>query len=188
MLTLYFIHTHLRKLNWSTNEMHEFRLELFFSEHLVGNCRLPWDQRTELGYFGEIVVSVLASNNYIFFNGLFLLLFVSLCFHHRAFYQMVEHSFHVLQRSNSRRIDKLFLSDQIRFHIIVREYVHVQSYTQNVCTLNYTKLQFVYSWFLDSADVYSPQLVGQMICCVILLASTIFQLDLVIWFDRAKLN
>lgn len=52
---------------------------------------LPWDQSTPIGYFAEICYDIFVSQSYLIFNGAFLILFVSLCYHFRTFDEMNEH-------------------------------------------------------------------------------------------------
>lgn len=56
-------------------------------------------------------------------NGTILLLFISMCLHHRAFYKMMKNSIDKLnQKSNDEiRCDEKFLRDLIQFHISSKE-------------------------------------------------------------------
>lgn len=53
---------------------------------------LPWNQQTPFGCFWEIVYHIVVGEVYLFLNGTFLLFFVSLCLHHRAFYERFQFS------------------------------------------------------------------------------------------------
>lgn len=54
-------------------------------------------------------------------NSAFLLLFISLCVFHRAFYQMFSHTLKKLDHRNENQDDEKFLCDLIRFHNTVKE-------------------------------------------------------------------
>lgn len=84
-------------------------------------CSLPWDQETFLGYIGEMVVSMICMEGYLIDNGALLLLFISMCLHHQAFYRMFRNSLCKLNRPDKRRNDKEHLCNLIRFHISVKE-------------------------------------------------------------------
>lgn len=83
---------------------------------------LPWDQETPIGYFFEICVDNLFGEAYIF-SASFILLFVSMCLHHQAFYQVFTHSLLECNRPNANYENKLLLHRLIRFHITAKEYV-----------------------------------------------------------------
>lgn len=44
-----------------------------------------------MGYFGEILFSVMVEQAYMIVAGTVLLLFISICFYHQAFYKIFEH-------------------------------------------------------------------------------------------------
>lgn len=89
------------------------------------------------------------------YNAAILLPFVSICLHHQAFYKMFRHLLRKKVRSIEIQDDKEFLCEIINFHSTVK------------------------GWFLESAQVYSPHLMIQLICNMFILAVTVFQLDLV---------
>lgn len=82
---------------------------------------LPWDQETPLGYFGEICISMICIEAYLLDNGALVLLFISMCLHHQAFYKMFQHSLLKLNRPDKNRNDKKHICNLIRFHISVKE-------------------------------------------------------------------
>lgn len=86
------------------------------SEHFP---RLPWNQSTPLGYFGETCYSVLTCESYLIVNGAIMLLFVSLAWHHHAFYKMFQISLSDLEHSNGGD-DTHKMHDLIRFHNMVK--------------------------------------------------------------------
>lgn len=94
-----------------SSKIHKFQkisLEIYFS--------LPWNQDTYIGYLAEIIISNLSAYGFFILNGTSLLLFVSLCIHHRAFSKMFKHKI-----NNSEKCDAILLSDLIRFHISAKE-------------------------------------------------------------------
>lgn len=55
-------------------------------------CSLPWNQDTPFGYFCEICLGIFWSEDYFIANGTLLLLFISMSWHHRAFYEIFQQS------------------------------------------------------------------------------------------------
>lgn len=90
---------------------------------LLSNFSLPWDQTTAMGYIGELAFSMPIGLGYFSINGGFLLLFISICQHHQAFYKIFEQSVNKLTRSNdeNNRCDARVLCNVIRFHIKIKE-------------------------------------------------------------------
>lgn len=59
---------------------------------------------------------------YFITNSILLWLFVSICLHNRAFYQMFEHTIRQLDESNEiHKDDKKILYELIQFHVMVKE-------------------------------------------------------------------
>lgn len=84
---------------------------------------LPLDQRTPLGYFGEVCLFTSGILTCLLANGALLLLFVSVCWHHQAFYEMFRHSVRKLNVPNEYQNDAELLCQLIRFHILVKRWV-----------------------------------------------------------------
>lgn len=82
---------------------------------------LPWNQETLVGYIGEIWFDVIVSESYFITNGAILLLFMSICLHHQAFYRMFEKSVQELDHFDSKRNDEELLCNLIRFHVRSKE-------------------------------------------------------------------
>lgn len=146
-----------------------FSFEIFF--------RLPWDQQTSLGYFGETCYFVVVSLTYLTINGTFMLLFISMCLHDYAFYQMFQHFIRKWHESDANRNGAAFLCKLIRFHVSVKKWVWSTfwAFNQNLNVF----FEFFFSWFLMSADVYSRIVMIQLLCSMIMMACAFFQLDLV---------
>lgn len=148
---------------------------------MTSHNRLPWNQQTMLGYFGETCYFVIVSLCYLSINGLFMLLFISLCLHKRAFYQMFRHSIREWEASDANRNNFQFLRKLIQFHISVKRLVlfpFLVSSLQIEETLTVIYLG-IYSWFLMSIEVYSRIVMIQLLCSMIMMSCAFFQLDLV---------
>lgn len=75
-----------------------------------------WNQTTYFGYFGEVISLSLGAGTYLIASGAVMLLFISVCLHHRAFFKIFEHTIDTL-----KQCDKKSLCDLIRFHVTVKE-------------------------------------------------------------------
>lgn len=82
---------------------------------------LPWDQSTLYGYSAQIAFSIIINEAYMIANGAPLLLFISICLHHRAFYQMFLHSVCKLNCADEKQNDLEVLIQLIRFHMTIKE-------------------------------------------------------------------
>ncbi|XP_055306184.1 odorant receptor 85b-like [Sitodiplosis mosellana] len=114
---------------------------------------LPWDQTTLFGYFSEIIYNILISEAYMLYNGAVLIPFISICLHHWAFYKIFCHLLRYLDRHDENRNDKEFVCDIIDFHNSIKR------------------------WFSESAKLYGPHLMVQLICNMLMLVMPVFQLD-----------
>lgn len=92
-------------------------------QHLQKNpFSLPWNQNTPIGYLCEACVVFCTGCAYIIVNGSILILFFSICLHHRAFYQMIHHNLQNFNRCDEmKRDNEEFLCKLIRFHISIKE-------------------------------------------------------------------
>lgn len=89
--------------------------EMRFKNFILSS--LPWNRTTFLGYLGEIVFTALLGLSYMTVNGVVLTLFISICYHHLAFYTIFKQSI-----DRYKRRDERFLCDLIRFHISIKRY------------------------------------------------------------------
>lgn len=94
----------IRKLNW---------------EHF--SCSFPWNQNTPLGYIGEALFFNIGGQAYAIVNGVFLILFISMCFYHRTFYDMIYHSIDKWNHQIKNHCPDDILRRLIRFHISIKE-------------------------------------------------------------------
>lgn len=85
---------------------------------------LPWDQSTLLGYFAESCFEITTGMTYYIINGVMILLYISICIHYQAFYDMIKHSTDKWTLSNDNyKNNEQFLRNLIRFHISAKEWV-----------------------------------------------------------------
>lgn len=89
--------------------------------------RLPWNCTTPFGYFNEFLLNTIAGQSYIFTNGVLVLLFISMCWHHQAFFRMYHRSLIEFEHEEENRNDKRFLCDLIQFQNMAKEYVFSRS-------------------------------------------------------------
>lgn len=94
----------------------EFRTSISSKFH-----SLPWNQQAVIGYALEIFFDIIVAETYLTVNGVFLLLFISMCFHHQAFHRMFRHSLIKFEGSDEQRIDKKQLCNLINFHLETKE-------------------------------------------------------------------
>lgn len=104
---------------------------IWMSFNSIKNNSTPWDQQSLLGYFGDVCFIELFSHMYLFVNGAFLLLFISLCVHHREFYEIVRYLALQLDHADTQRNDKKLLCQLIRFHASAKEWVDLLSKVPN---------------------------------------------------------
>lgn len=83
---------------------------------------MPWDCETFFGYAGEIIFHVTFGQGDILFNSMITGLFVSICLHHEAFYEMFEHSLRKLDVIGNRQEARIVLCKLIDFHNTIRRY------------------------------------------------------------------
>lgn len=80
--------------------------------------RLPWDQTTLLGYFGEIFINVLILGGYLLTNGALLLLFMSICVYHQTFSKMFKH---LIVEMNQDKMKEKYICSLTSFHISTKQ-------------------------------------------------------------------
>lgn len=125
-----------RRIDWC-----EWKFQLVFKKiwrkirikinfiHFCSPRSLPWDQRTPLGYFSELIFSNLYAASYLISNGTLFLLFISICLHHLAFYEIVQYSLDKLDRLDGNRNEEMkVFYDLIQFHILVKRSVDSETF------------------------------------------------------------
>lgn len=102
----------------------------FFLIHILcsytSSFSLPWDQSTVIGYFGEQILINAICFVYSVINGVLLLLFISICLHHRTFYEIIRSWIDKWNNGNGNRCDldsRKLLCDLIRFHMSSKKLV-----------------------------------------------------------------
>lgn len=79
-----------------------------------------------MGYFGEIIQTLIAAEIFLLVNGVPLVLFISICIHHQAFYKIFKHmidEWNARQKNQSadKDVEKFLAYDLIHFHILVKK-------------------------------------------------------------------
>lgn len=131
------------------------------------------DQQKLTGYLVEKVFDCLNGVTYFTSQGAVLLLFISLCQHHEAFLTIFHHLLMRFQQNDKRTYSRHLLSNLVRFHNTAKKWV---------CFVHLSPTetkQILFSFFTKSAELYSPIILGQLICSVLFLACSAFQLNLV---------
>lgn len=85
---------------------------------------LPFDQRTPFGYWGMIFFCANMGNSYLSLNASILLLYISISWHHRAFYERFRDSVVKLDERHDKQKTTFILCEMIRFHIRVKRFAH----------------------------------------------------------------
>lgn len=82
----------------------------------------PWNQTTLAGYLGEDFYIIYFAVIFGVVAGLLLLLFISICIFHLAFYKMVKHSIEQWNEKHDRSTnDEQFIFGLISFHIEIKK-------------------------------------------------------------------
>lgn len=82
---------------------------------------MPWNKQTFTGYIGEFFYSMIDSEAYFFANGAFLLMFISVCLHHRAFISMFRHSIRELGADSNGSNDKKLVCKLIQLDVMFKK-------------------------------------------------------------------
>ncbi|XP_031632738.1 odorant receptor 67a-like [Contarinia nasturtii] len=115
---------------------------------------LPWNQTTPLGYCGQLSVTLLYFISYFTLNGAFFLIFISMCFHHEAFYEMFQHKLRKLNHPDENGNKKKLLCKIIQFQISIR------------------------NWFLYSSEVYAFVIMIELIHNMLGMAIMVFDVEM----------
>lgn len=81
----------------------------------------PWNENTIYGYTATIFTHTAFGETYLISNGSTLLLFVSICWYHRAFFERFQYSIRKLDQPNKLSKTKDILCDVVCFHNTVKE-------------------------------------------------------------------
>lgn len=80
---------------------------------------LPWNQHTMVGYSAEIGFDIITGEDYLLCGAVFMLLFLSMCEYHSAFYEIYGHSLLMYRNANANHKQNLFQT--IRCHVLAKE-------------------------------------------------------------------
>lgn len=84
-------------------------------------CSVPWDETTLLGYIAEENFVCYCGTTFMVASGVTLLLFISICFHLRAFYEMFDFSIYEWNHLDMHENDEEFILKLVRFHVLVKK-------------------------------------------------------------------
>lgn len=82
---------------------------------------VPWNQSTLSGYIGEENFICYCGGTYMVSDGVILLLFISICTHHQAFYDVFANTIDQWNRRDANQNDEQFIFDLMRFDILIKE-------------------------------------------------------------------
>lgn len=133
---------------------------------------MPWDQNTPHGYVMMLITVSSSAASYYLVIGILLTSLISICWHHVAFFEIFERELRDFDRTD-RSLNHLF--KLIRYHSSIRTWVHMKM----VIILFQPLKCLFFSWFEESADAYSPFVLILLIASVMMLACSLFQVDLV---------
>lgn len=100
----------------------------------IFHLSLPWDQHTPVGYFLEICFDIIGGDVFFASNGWEILLFISICLYHQAFYKIFQHSVKKLDRPHKGY--HKYLGNLVEFHNLVKEYAQT-IIPQFICNSEY---------------------------------------------------
>lgn len=102
------------------NSIRCFQFVCHFVYYVKIHLRLPWNQSTLFGYLAEVFYGTFLCEVFIVATGSVLCLFMSMSWHHEAFYFMFRHSIRKLDSPVNQDNEKI-VSDLVRFHIMAKE-------------------------------------------------------------------
>lgn len=105
--------SYVEKDNLNTNFLKHSYILQFFS--------VPWNQSTLFGFFEDVLFCIIVAEAVFLFNGAFILLFISICWHHQAFDQMLQHSLIKFEHFNKKRDVKELICNFVNFHNAAKE-------------------------------------------------------------------
>lgn len=127
---------HMTKISWVVAIASWFKQR---EAKFIINRSLPWDQTTYAGYLAEDFLICMFALTFCIGTGIALLLFISICIHQLAFYEMFKHSienWNNWNQSEQNRNGKPFISDLIYFHADVKELVNQSKWRRKRIPVN----------------------------------------------------
>lgn len=106
--------------------------------------------------------------------GIMMLLFITICLHYQAFYEMFVHTIEKWNPLAANQNDESFLCDLIHFHATVKEWDSLLLFMKFEI---FSETSFLFRWFLHTVDVYSPFLLVQILSSTVLISTALFFLD-----------
>lgn len=117
--------------------------------------RLPFDEKTFLGWLYHWSVSFVGGIGYVNVNSCFLSLFIGISMYHRAYQKLCQSLIDRIAETNQPLECKNLLRTIIEMHLTAKDA------------------------FLQSAQIFSTCILVILMCSMVYLACSIFQLDLV---------
>lgn len=114
------------------------------------------------------------NEGYLLTSGAVLLLYISMCLHLHAFYEMFQHLMRKPERPNRVENHRKFICEVIRFHNSVKRWTVISVFEKAS-----HKRIFASSWFMDTVDAYRPLLMFQLIANNMSTACIVFHMKLV---------
>lgn len=128
----------------------------YFPFHSI--YRFPWDQHNIQSWTFELVFIVFAGCSYFIVNGILLSFFIGICIYHRAYYKIMQALLDNIETEGD------YKSKRKVKHLLIKT-MGLHNSAKNV--------------FIQSAEALSSSVLIWMIFSMILLAASIFQVDLV---------
>lgn len=146
---------------------------------------LPWNQQTVDGWAYEIIFCSCLSSLYLFVVYIFVSFFASFSLHCGAYQEYFQTLMNNIDKSVCKKnypqsTHQLYAA--IRFRNTAKRY---HFHWKRLRAMKSTE-SFVFSAFLDFADLYSGTIFCQIICITVFLASSLFIFDIVSTFVYRK--
>lgn len=127
-MTILMSNTFITRSSWceSCRKFSVWKIQIFRSvwtkiSALFVCCRLPWNQATLWGYLTEMSFNALNFECFLIANGVIMLLFMFICYHHQAFSSMLKSSIAKIDCTLiANKLDRKDLCDLIEFHISIK--------------------------------------------------------------------
>lgn len=144
---------------------------------------LPWNQKTPIGYVGQNGLSCIICGVYFFINGAVLMLFVSLTWILQSFTKMYRLTVKKYNNPSQNRNNEAILHGLIDFQNMARQWV-LHHYVEPWFTFLLKMVLrghrcIFYRLFMELMPVYNPLIMIQLICNMLLVATSVFRLYLV---------
>lgn len=96
-----------------------------YKTDIFSNSRfsLPWNQSKIVGYVGELGFIIASCEVALSTNCITIILFISMCLHHCAFYKLFKHTIKEWNCCQQNQCSKTMICHLVRFHISVKTYV-----------------------------------------------------------------